>query len=68
MTITVIMHKLTIEHTVLTRLLQSGGKERLSRDKFITYDDVHNMYYALRGKNLRRDNHGGCEDPSLKGK
>jgi len=57
MTISVIMCKLTIEHATLTRLLQSGGKERLSRDNFITYDDVYNIYYALQEKELRKDNH-----------
>ncbi|KFH63563.1 hypothetical protein MVEG_10972 [Podila verticillata NRRL 6337] len=54
--ISVIMRKLTIEHATLTHLLQSGGKERLSRDNFITYDDVYNIYYALREKELRKDN------------
>lgn len=47
MTISVIMHKLTIEHAALTHLLQSGGEEWPSRDDFITYDDVYYIYYAL---------------------
>jgi hypothetical protein len=55
--ISVIMCKLTIEHATLTHLLQSGGKERLSKDNFITYNDVYNIYYALREKELRKDNH-----------
>lgn len=54
MTISVIMRKLTIEHAALTRLLQDG-KERLSRDNFITYEDVYNIYYALRENELRKD-------------
>ncbi|KAF9369178.1 hypothetical protein CPB97_003843, partial [Podila verticillata] len=52
MMISVIMCKLTIEHAALTHLLQSGGKQQLSRDDFITYDDVYNIYYALQDTNL----------------
>ncbi|KAF9179471.1 hypothetical protein BGZ50_006890 [Haplosporangium sp. Z 11] len=52
MSISAIMHQLTMEHAAFTRFMEDDGGQRLSRDQFIAYDDVYNILYALTAKEM----------------
>ncbi|KAF9198112.1 hypothetical protein BGZ49_001178, partial [Haplosporangium sp. Z 27] len=43
MSIQAIMDRLTIDHARFSRLIENGEFQKLSRDHFITYDDVYNI-------------------------
>ncbi|KAK3846623.1 MAG: hypothetical protein J3R72DRAFT_417407 [Linnemannia gamsii] len=49
-----VMLQLTMDHDKFTAVLGGNG-EQLSRDQFITYDDVYNIWYDIAMKKLRKD-------------
>jgi len=55
MSISAIMTQLTVDHARFTRLMEQGETQRLSRDDFITYDDVYNILYTITSKQMRKD-------------
>ncbi|KAF9136659.1 hypothetical protein BGX30_010964 [Mortierella sp. GBA39] len=50
MSIDAIMEQLTMDHARFARLLEGKETMALSRDNFITYDDVYNILYAITAK------------------
>ncbi|KAG0038455.1 hypothetical protein BGZ83_003078, partial [Gryganskiella cystojenkinii] len=52
--ISVIMDKLTIDYSRYTSLMRNPEGTRLTRDNFITYDDVYNIVYAINAKLMRK--------------
>ena len=48
------MLQLTMDYDNFTAVLGGNG-EQLSRDQFITYDDVYNIWYDLTIKKMRKD-------------
>jgi hypothetical protein len=50
-----IMNRLTMDHARFTRFLNDPTCTRLSRDEFITYDDIYNIAYAIGNKKTRKD-------------
>ncbi|KAG0221718.1 hypothetical protein BGW42_007352, partial [Actinomortierella wolfii] len=54
MSIQAIMNHLTIDHARFTRLLEGNDTTPVSRDDFITYDDVYNILYAIVAKEVRK--------------
>lgn len=56
MSINAIMEQLTIDHARFARFLEGKGTMALSRDNFITYDDVYNILYAITAKEVRKSN------------
>ncbi|KAF9976955.1 hypothetical protein BGZ75_010444, partial [Mortierella antarctica] len=55
MTISTIMKQLTMDHAKFTRLLVDGKNSRFSRDDFISYDDVYNVFYDIMARRMRKD-------------
>ncbi|KAF9574685.1 hypothetical protein EC968_005916 [Mortierella alpina] len=49
-----VMQQLTMDYDKFTRIL-SGNGQQLSRDYFVTYDDVYNIWYVFMNKAMRKD-------------
>ncbi|KAF9926595.1 hypothetical protein FBU30_003843, partial [Linnemannia zychae] len=56
MSIQAIMTNLTVDHAKFTRFLEGEETLPLSRDNFITYDDVYNILHAITAKEVRKHN------------
>jgi hypothetical protein len=54
MSITAIMDQLTMDHAKFARFLEGKETMALSRDNFITYDDVYNILNAITAKEVRK--------------
>lgn len=54
MSITAIMNQLTMDHAKFARFLEGKETMALSRDNFITYDDVYNILHAITAKEVRK--------------
>ncbi|KAK3835514.1 MAG: hypothetical protein J3R72DRAFT_477448 [Linnemannia gamsii] len=54
MSITAIMDQLTMDHAKFARFLEGKETMALSRDSFITYDDVYNILHAITAKEVRK--------------
>jgi len=52
-TISMVMHQLTMEHDKFTQIMRQKG--RFSRDDFITYDDVYNIWHKIMVSKMRKD-------------
>jgi hypothetical protein len=52
--ISVIMDSLTMDYRRFTRYMRDPSGARLTRDQFISYDDVYNIAYAINAKQMRR--------------
>ncbi|KAF9328597.1 hypothetical protein BGZ91_000930 [Linnemannia elongata] len=52
-TISMVMHQLTMEHDKFTQIMRQKG--RFSRDDFITYDDVYNIWHKIMVTKMRKD-------------
>ncbi|KAF9433018.1 hypothetical protein BGZ76_009984 [Entomortierella beljakovae] len=50
------MEELTMDYDKFTRVLGGNGKQ-FTRDDFISYDDVYNIWYAITTKEMRKDPH-----------
>ncbi|KAK3833092.1 MAG: hypothetical protein JOS17DRAFT_826905 [Linnemannia elongata] len=55
MSITAIMNQLTMDHAKFARFLEGKETMALSRDNFITYDDVYNILHAITAKEAKVD-------------
>ncbi|KAF9971126.1 hypothetical protein BGZ75_001998, partial [Mortierella antarctica] len=55
MTISTVMKQLTMDHAKFTRLLAGSDKTGFSRDDFISYDDVYNIFYDIMARQMRKD-------------
>jgi hypothetical protein len=53
--IAVIMNSLTMDYSRYISFVRKPGATRLTRDHFITYDDVYNIAYAINAKRMRKD-------------
>lgn len=53
-TINNVMLQLTMDYDKFTAVLAGNG-EQPSRDKFITYDDVYNLWYDITIRKMRKD-------------
>jgi hypothetical protein len=54
MSIQAIMEQLTMDHAKFARFLEGKETMPLSRDNFITYDDVYNILHAITAKEVRK--------------
>ncbi|KAG9319601.1 hypothetical protein KVV02_003870 [Mortierella alpina] len=54
MSINAIMDRLTMDYASFSRFLEDPSHERLSRDKFISYEDVYNIAYVMNAKVMRK--------------
>ncbi|KAF9271802.1 hypothetical protein BGZ88_005575 [Linnemannia elongata] len=57
MSINAIMKQLTIEHARFAGFLEGKEAMALFRDNFITYDDVYNILYDIKAKEVRKSNY-----------
>ncbi|KAI1316287.1 hypothetical protein EDD11_010130, partial [Mortierella claussenii] len=53
-TIQRVMQQLTMDYDKFTQITRGNGQQ-LSRDDFITYDDVYNIWYKITTKAMRKD-------------
>ncbi|KAF9912189.1 hypothetical protein EC991_000600 [Linnemannia zychae] len=51
--ISTMMHQLTMEHNKFTQILRQTG--RFSRDDFITYDDIYNIWHKIIVSRMTKD-------------
>ncbi|KAF9120081.1 hypothetical protein BGX30_003385 [Mortierella sp. GBA39] len=54
MSINAIMDQLTMDHAKFARFLDGKESMPLSRDNFVTYEDVYNILYAITAKEVRK--------------